>query len=82
MKTEVEKVDYLWKGGWIENNGGWWHPPSCTASWPLNEAFEMAKRDEERGLRMSVEQCRDYHRSLGVDENVSRGLLGIGKAVE
>ncbi len=49
--SDEHKADYLRAGGWLENRRSWWHPPSCLASWPLDEAFEMAKRDEERGTR-------------------------------
>lgn len=58
--TDQEKRDYLWDGGWMQNNNGWWHPPSCLASWPLDEAYEMAKRDEDRGLRLTAKEVMEY----------------------
>lgn len=56
----AEQRQYLIDGGWLENLRGWWHPPSCLASWPLPEAYKMAKRDEERGLRMTPEEVSQY----------------------
>ncbi len=56
--TDEEKETYLRDGGWICN--GWWHPPYCLASWPLDEAYEMAKRDEDNGLRMTKQEVADY----------------------
>lgn len=60
LVPESEMREYLWNGGWLQNSRGWWHPPSCLASWPLSEAFEMAKNDEEKGVRMTPEQVADY----------------------
>ena len=60
--THLEKIDYLTEGGWIQNRHGWWHPPNCIASFPLEQAMEMAKRDEDRGLRMSREEVDEYLR--------------------
>lgn len=57
---------YLWRGGWLENASGWWHPPNCLASWPIHEAYDMAKRDEKDGLRMTPEQTIEYHREMGL----------------
>ena len=51
--TDDDRRKYLEDGGWIENHRGWWHPPSCLASWPIGEAYVMAKKDEHNGLRMS-----------------------------
>jgi hypothetical protein len=31
----------LEEAGWVKNERGWWHPPSCVAAWPLDEAWEM-----------------------------------------
>lgn len=58
--TDAEKRTYLWDGGWLQNINGWWHPPSCLASWPLNEAYEMAKKDEAKGLRMTPDEVKAY----------------------
>ena len=49
---------YLRLGGWLQGDSGWWHPPSCLASWPEHEAVEIAKRDEARGLRMTENELR------------------------
>jgi hypothetical protein len=35
-------------GGYLQNRRGWWHPPSCLASWPLREAYTMAQKDEAK----------------------------------
>ena len=59
MTTECEMRQYLIDGGWLENIRGWWHPPSCLASWPLDQAYKMAKRDEERGLRMTPREVAE-----------------------
>lgn len=40
--TDDDRRKYLEDGGWIENHRGWWHPPSCLASWPIGEAYVMA----------------------------------------
>ena len=58
--TEREQYEYLCEGGWLQNDRGWWHPPNCVASWPLRKAIKMAKRDEERGLRMSTGDVMRY----------------------
>ena len=63
---ESEMSDYLWWGGWLENRNGWWHPPSCLASWPLGEAYDAAKRDEAKGHRMTPRQLLEYHRDVGL----------------
>jgi hypothetical protein len=57
-----DKEQYLIDGGWIQNGRGWWHPPSCLASWPLDQAYLMAKEDERKGLRMSKEEVEAYLR--------------------
>jgi hypothetical protein len=62
----IDKVMYLWRGGWLENGRGWWHPPNCLAAWPIDEAYKMAKNDEERGLRMTPEDTIEYHREVGL----------------
>jgi hypothetical protein len=62
--TDFEKEEYLSTGGWLQNNSGWWHPPSCLASWPLDEAVKMAKSDEKRGRRMSPEKVEVYLKGL------------------
>ncbi len=65
MEEHVPTLDmavFLREGGWIENHNGWWHPPSCLASWPLGEAYAMAKRDEAQGARMTPEQVQEYLR--------------------
>jgi len=63
---------YLRLGGWIQGNGGWWHPPSCLASWPENEAIEMARRDEANGRRMTETELRQYlaMKSSNADEYI------------
>jgi hypothetical protein len=58
--TEHEKEAYLRGGGWIQNDRGWWHPPNCLASWPVDAAVEMARRDEKRGLRMDRREVEEY----------------------
>lgn len=58
--TDQDKSNYLWDGGWLINYDGWWHPPHCLASWPLDEAYKMALREEAKGLRMSAEEVADY----------------------
>lgn len=58
LPTEQEMSDYLFGGGWLQGNSGWWHPPNCLASWPLVEAYEAAKRDEAKGIRMSAERFK------------------------
>lgn len=52
---------YLWLGGWLQNPHAWWHPPHCLASWPVDEAVEAARRDEQRGRRMTLDELRAYH---------------------
>jgi hypothetical protein len=59
---DAGKEQYLIDGGWIQNGRGWWHPPSCLASWPLDQAYLMAKEDERKGLRMSKEEVEAYLR--------------------
>lgn len=56
------KERYIRDGGWIQNGRGWWHPPNCLASWPLYEAYLMAKDDERKGMRMSQGEVKDYLR--------------------
>jgi len=58
--TENDKITYLSDGGWTCNRHMWWHPPNCLASWPIDEAYDMAKRDEAKGMRMSPEEVRKY----------------------
>ncbi len=58
--TTEQKEQYLRDGGWIQNSRGWWHPPSCLASWPLDQAYLMAKEDERKGARMSKEEVEAY----------------------
>lgn len=58
--TESEMIQYLCDGGWICNLRGWWHPPSCLASWPIHEAYEMAKKDEAKGARMTPAEVAEY----------------------
>lgn len=57
---------YLWLGGWLENDRCWWHPPECVASFPIEDAVPMAKRDEDRGLRLSYRDLDRYHRKVGL----------------
>lgn len=57
---------YLWLSGWLQNERGWWHPPHCLAAWPVDEAVEAARRDEQRGRRMSFDELRAYHAELGL----------------
>lgn len=61
-----EDERYLRLGGWMTNDRGWWHPPSCLASWPIEEAVRMARDDEARGLRMNDAELRRYLKSVGV----------------
>ena len=69
---EQAMEDYLRSGGWLQNDrSGWWHPPSCLASWPLREAFAMAKRDEKSGQRMTSEEVAEYHREIGLQPKES-----------
>ena len=58
--SDTDKRQYLFDGGWIQNYNGWWHPPSCLASWPLGEAYEMAKKDEREGSRMTPDEVAEY----------------------
>lgn len=60
MSDITEKQQYLLAGGWLQNYQGWWHPPSCMASWPLDEAYDFAKRDEASGYRLTPEQVKEY----------------------
>ncbi len=63
---------YLWLGGWLKNdNFGWWHPPNCLASFPIATALKMARKDEKAGLRMSINEVKEYHQEVGfqVDGN-------------
>ena len=51
----IAMMGFLRQRGWFTNDfNGWWHPPSCLASWPLREAYEMAKRDELAEHRRDV----------------------------
>lgn len=59
-KAHYRKTKYLWDGGWLINQPRWWHPPSCLASWPLDEAYQMAKKDEASGQRMKPEEVAEY----------------------
>ena len=54
--TISDMQQYLWAGGWMQNMQGWWHPPNCLASWPIEEAYEMAMRDESAGLRITRDE--------------------------
>lgn len=56
--TDFDKEEYLTARGWLQNTSGWWHPPLCLASWPLQEAFEMAHDDEQRMLHVEVTEGR------------------------
>jgi hypothetical protein len=60
--NENEKETYLRTGGWFQNDRGWWHPPNCLASWPIDEAVEMARKDEIRGTRISQQEAEEYLR--------------------
>lgn len=60
--SDSGKEQYLIDGGWIQNGRGWWHPPSCLASWPLDDAYRMAKQDERNGIRMNKEEVEAYLR--------------------
>jgi len=51
---------YLRDGGWLQNFRGWWHPPNCLASWPLDQAVKMARDDEAKGTRMTSEEVIQY----------------------
>ncbi len=64
----TDKAMYLWRGGWLENARGWWHPPSCLAAWPLDEAYAIAKKDEASGLRMTPAECMEYHADVGLSD--------------
>lgn len=59
----MTKGSYLWARGYLENNRGWWHPPSCVAAWPIDEAYKMARRDSRH---MSATELMDYHREVGI----------------
>lgn len=48
VPDDATKERYIRGGGWIQNGRGWWHPPSCLASWPLDQAYLMAKDDEAK----------------------------------
>ncbi len=50
--NQDEQAEYLAKGGWYQNRSRWWHPPNCTASFPLDQAYRMALDDARRGLRV------------------------------
>jgi hypothetical protein len=60
--SDSDKTQYLIDGGWIQNGRGWWHPPSCLASWPLDQSYLMAKEDERKRLRMSKGEVVSYLR--------------------
>jgi len=48
-------ADRMEDAGWMCNRKGWWHPPSCLAAWPFNEAKRMFLRDEEQRQRHNKE---------------------------
>lgn len=66
--TPLQKSYFLLLAGYLENGHGWWHPPSCLASWPIHEAFEMAQRHKER---MTYEDLVQYYRDVGA-KTISR----------
>lgn len=70
---------YLRLGGWLASNSGWWHPPSCLASWPIDEAVAMAKKDEASGMRMSRGELRAYLLDVGMGNVDSYIELLTGK---
>lgn len=64
----AEKDLELWLAGFCENRRtGRYHPPSCTASWPINEAYAMVVRDKAKGRHVisTFEELRNYHSEVG-----------------
>ena len=45
--TDNEIMDLMEDKGWICNPRGWWHPPSCLAAWPFDEAKYMFLKDQK-----------------------------------
>jgi hypothetical protein len=43
-KLDEDIKDQMEDAGWICNRRGWWHPPSCLAAWPFDEAKAMFLR--------------------------------------
>lgn len=62
-----ENERYLRLGGWMQGRSGWWHPPSCLASWPEADAVRMARADEKSGSRMTEADLREYLRDQRFD---------------
>ena len=48
MLADDQIMNDMEDDGWICNKRGWWHPPSCVAAWPFEEAKVMWQRDRER----------------------------------
>ena len=42
--SDEDIKDRMEDSGWICNRRGWWHPPSCLAAWPFDEAKAMFLR--------------------------------------
>ena len=48
MLADDQVMDAMEDDGWACNKRGWWHPPSCVAAWPFEEAKHMWQRDQAR----------------------------------
>lgn len=78
----MTKSNYLWLGGWLENSIGGWHPPHCTAGFRIDVAYRMAKRDEERGLRMTLPALVEYHEYVGLKPGPLAEYEQLAKSME
>ena len=56
------------------------HVPAL-AAFPPGDAFKMAKRDEEKGLRMTERELADYLVATGLDRKTAKRWIEQYKAM-
>lgn len=52
----------LLRGYLAHDRSGWWHPPSCLANFPENDAMRMASKERP----LSLDELREYYRDVGM----------------
>lgn len=50
-ELDTKIADRMEEAGWMCNHRGWWHPPSCLAAWPFEQARRMFLEDEDKAAK-------------------------------
>ena len=61
VPSDEDIKDQMEDAGWICNRRGWWHPPSCLAAWPFDEAKAMFLKRHNEKLTGGNDRQKETH---------------------